>query len=179
MRTIDQRNAENMERRANGIRVSDIVRVLTKMNPDLDIFKYLDSTYAVMIRCWDSGRGSFVVREFIDENDENVCICSSLINGEQIFIFPFACNYEVSYQFSCFSNMAHTMVPRKLFDFAQFMDERHHTNRYTNSLIAYFSGGEMDYQNGIGNYSIRKSAHADISDVLDYVMNYYGQGART
>ena len=179
MRTIDQRNAENMERRANGIRVSDIVRVLTKMNPDLDIFKYLDSTYAVMIRCWDSGRGSFVVREFIDENDENVCICSSLINGEQIFIFPFACNYEVSYQFSCFSNMAHTMVPRKLFDFAQFMDERHHTNRYTNSLIAYFSGGEMDYQNGIGNYSIRKSAHVDISDVLDYVMNYYGQGART
>jgi len=178
MRTIDQRNAEHMERRANGIRVSDIICILNEMIPNLDVSKYIDSIYAVMIRCWDSGRGSFVIREFLDQTDKNIYICSSLINGEQIFIFPFARDYEISYQFSCFSSMAHTTVPRKLLAFAQFMDKRNHTHRYEENLITYFSGLEMDYQNGIGNYSIRRSAHADISDVLDYVMNYYGQGER-
>lgn len=178
MRTIDQRNAEHMARRANGIRVSDIVSVLNKMIPQLDVSKYLDSIYAVMIRCWDSGRGSFVIREFSAKTDNNVYICSSLINGEQIFIFPFARDYDISYQFCCFSNIAHTTVPRNLLAFARFMDKRYQTDMYEKSLKAYFSGNENDYQNGIGNYSIRRSANRDISDVLDYVMNHYGQGAR-
>lgn len=177
MRSIDHHYAEENRDRANGIRISDIVSVLQDKILNLNIEEHLNSILTVLINCWDSGRGSCVIKEFY-KSDEGLSICSSLINGEHIFIYPFEKNYNIGYQFRSFSELAHTTVYRNLLNFAKFMDDRNGSNshEYVDYLSFIFSGIEDDYKNAIDNYSILCYSKTDLHDVLDYIMNYYGQG---
>lgn len=157
MRTVDEHHAEKQEERENGVRLEDIIKLLKeKRSISFSREKYSRALRAILINCWDCGKGSLVVRDFVtlEEGSKTTYICGSLINGEQIFLFPIWYDNGVGYEFSCFSNWTGIYDPIGLKKFAEHMDHLTDTLNYTLFLSTLRLGKTDDYYRIINNYSV-------------------------
>lgn len=165
-RNFGQKRALNQEERLHGIRVDDVKYIANI--PIKNIIKEF-------INCWDCGEGSGSPKIFGDNKE---FICTSIINGEQVYRYPFDINPQVTFDFKLLYDnclLPIKMVIKMFPDFANYMLQETGTSDYRIFANNFNDENYDEFENSINSdniVNIKDVSYSNFSLIMRFIKLY-------
>lgn len=166
IRKIDQKRADQNQERMNGLGIEHILKRCRSNG-----FNY-DDILLCMLNCWDCGDGSGSPKIF-GKNEKY--ICTSIINGEQIYKYVFDLYELVTYDFkflyfNCY--VSKKKLYKYLTKFAEYMDKNKETEEYSKFINRFSEETIDDFIYGITTRNINNntfSCKTNVNLILNFI----------
>lgn len=166
-RIFGQKRALNHLERLRGIRVDDVINNISNIS--------IEEIIKTFINCWDCGEGSGSPKIFGDNKE---FICTSMINGEQVYRYPFDVNAQVTFDFKLLYE--NCLLPIKMIikmfpDFANYMSEETGSNDYKIFASNFNDENYDEFENSINSdniVNIKEVSYSNFALIMRFIKLY-------